>query len=393
MTGTNPLGPWADYANVSKPDGISLFRDSALEDVMSAHQRLHPGCTSLQTQLSYAQNNTVFVSGVPQQVDHLQYINAPDIEKLNRFDAHGPSYNPAQKTLLLDKRLAEVVSEAAHDIGTKGYYLRVYDGLRTMEAGYLLAAANLKSLEIGLLAKPGNSAHNKGLALDCMAYSKSTGKELDMGAHFDHFGMKLNHRNTQAGSGTEADGSAFTLTAQQYENRLIMERAFQKAALKKGMLIAPLREEFWDFRVPETRLDLWRVMESVARCIDDSPGKALLNRIAGTVNDINMKLREANKAAREGRADDAQKLRMQVNATYNFASYDDFKAKWAEIFKDQEAKLQEVLGVSAPPETEANVVYHGVYHPIYDRDLPEAQRLANPALASLMQGTAKTATR
>ncbi len=351
------LGTWSDYENLKSTQKREILEESRLVDLASLHQSRHNGADGLKVEIAYAQNHKVYRNGRISAVDDLEYvtINDPN-QRVNKFDAFGPAYRKEARTLWLDERLANVTSDAAKWLGERGYTLIAFDGLRTMEAGYLMAAANPESVDIGLLARPGRSAHNRGLAIDAMLLD-SSGCEADMGGHFDHVDydrankLESSHRNYRG------------IEPRQYANRLLMERAFMRAALKNNTLIAPLREEFWDFRAPEDRMDLWRVLESVARCIDDHMLQQQIGEVIDGIRTLN----------REGRQTEAV-------ARFGFRSYDDFKHTWKELFRGKDVLLMQALGTTQPPASEAGIAYHGAYNPIYDRELPSEQRLVNEAL-------------
>lgn len=349
-----PLGPWSQYEHLKKPERREA---TELVDLAAFHSQRH-GNAGLSVELAYAQNRKLFKYGRIVAVDGVEYAAADDTLKVNKFDAFGPAYRPEATVLWLDARLAEIVSDAGIHLAAQGKTLIAFDGLRTVEATFLMAASNPQAFATGLLARPGKSAHNKGQAFDCVI-GEADGTLLDMRDEFDHADLASPtplatvHRNY----GTHA-GDA--ITPAQYENRLLLERAFMRAALANDRLIAPLREEFWDFRFPEERLDLWRIMESAARCTGDRP---LLKQVAAVVDDVNTLLRTGKRA--------------EALEKYEFNNYESFKAKWAEVFAGKEALLMQHLGRATPPPTEEKILYHGLYNPLYDRDLPAHQRLVN----------------
>jgi hypothetical protein len=173
-------------------------------------------------------------------------------------------------------------------------------------------------IEAKLLAMPGQSAHNKGLAVDSMMVDEND-VEIDMGGHFDHLDMSTNMRYYS--------GNKISETAK--KNRLIREAAFLRGAFANGLLIAPLRGEFWDDRLPENREDLWRVLDSAARVIG---------------------------------------LKYTIENKENW-NYFDFLENWLRVFKGHEQKLEVTIGCAMPPLTEKPEFYHGNYHPIYDIEL------------------------
>lgn len=259
------------------------------------------------------------------------YKALPRERRLNKF---GLAYRRNAK-FYLHRTLADIVVTAAiHLYQTQRWTTVLYDGLRTVEGAFnLYNFATDQDIESGLLALPGQSAHNKGLAVDSMM-EDADGNEIDMGGHFDHLDMETNSR-TYAGDKVSAAAK---------RNRLTREAAFLRGALTQGLLVAPLRNEFWDDRLPENRADLWRVLDSAARCLG-----------------IHV-LAEEDEWARKN---DRTAFRMK----WEDWSYQDFLDRWREIFAGQDTRLKEIFGVTSPPEKEKAAFYHGNYHPLYDRDL------------------------
>lgn len=282
--------------------------------------------------LAYAQDEWIYDDdGNIITADTATYARATREQRVNKF---GLAYRRDAK-FLLHKTLADIVVGAAiHLYQTQGWTTVLYDGLRTVNGAYnLYLKAEDSDTESGLLSLPGQSAHNKGLACDSMMMDVG-GKEIDMGAHFDHLDMALNSRLY--------DGDAISTVAK--KNRLIREAAFLRSAFAQGLLVAPLRNEFWDDRLPENREDLWRVIDSAARCI----GISLLSP-------------EDEIMRKKDRAAFAQK--------WERWSYTDFLAHWQKTFSGHEIALQETLGTTMPPPAEKPEFYHGNYNHIYDEQL------------------------
>ena len=268
--------------------------------------------------LAYAQDSLVYDNGgniipVAEQI----YASTPRGQRVNVFGLA----DRRDATLWLHRTLADIVVGAAiHRQQPQDWRTMVYDGLRTVEGAFALYNfATDEDLAVGLLALPGQSAHNKGLAVDSMMVDAS-GREVEMGGHFDHLDMTTNMRFY--------DGDKISNFAK--KNRLVREAAFLRSALSQGLLIAPLRNEFWDDRPPEDRSDLWRVLDSAARVMG---------------------------------------ITLHREKQWNDWNYEDFLRHWQKIFRGQEEKLEKIIGVTTPPVEEKFEFYHGNYHPIYDRDL------------------------
>ncbi|MDX2073072.1 MAG: hypothetical protein SFX19_01750 [Alphaproteobacteria bacterium] len=311
LSATGPHGARAVY-----PDELVAIADYKKAGRMAACG----GADPIGTCLAYAQDSLVYGEGgkiIP--VSEQIYAATP---RANRVNVFGRAYRP-DATLWLHRTLADIVVGAAiHLHQTQAWRTIIYDGLRTVEGAFkLYNFATDDDLAAGLLALPGKSAHNKGLAVDSMM-EDADGREVEMGGHFDHLDMKTNMRFY--------DGDKISPLAK--KNRLIREAAFLHSALTQGLLIAPLRSEFWDDRPPEDRSDLWRVLDSAARVIG---------------------------------------ITLERKKEWDGWSYADFQQHWQEIFRGREAELEEKIGVTSPPAEEKFEFYHGNYHPIYDRDLRE----------------------
>lgn len=256
--------PWEDFAqtsNVAKPN-------IALEDLveMAAYKtpyrtRACNGTDPLEILPAYGQNNLIYhADNSIAPIDEQHYRATAIDDKVNKFTHAYRQSAP----LLLHQKLADIVVDAAIDLYSNHHWkLRVYDGLRTMEAAYALYKAakpewlgydkqGNKTLP-ALLSEPGASAHNRALAVDSSLVDKH-GCEVE---RFDNVNMQVSHRNYMGDD----------ISATQRSARWIKECAFQHAAFKNGVLLAPLRSEYWDDRMPGCEADLWRVMESLCRCL------------------------------------------------------------------------------------------------------------------------------
>ena len=118
------------------------------------------------------------------------------------------------------------------------------------------------------------------------------------------------------------------------KNRLIREAAFLRSAFAQNLLIAPLRNEFWDDRLPENHEDLWRVLDSATRCIG---------------------------------------IEYSIENKENW-NYSDFLSNWQKVFSGHEEKLEQIIGYTLPPTQEKSEFYHGNYHSIYDAELRESAK-------------------
>lgn len=340
---------WEHYARLARADR----RDVAVADLVHVAQwrrgertlRCH-GHDPLHCVVAYAQDELIFENcKLVTTTSRAEYEARHRDEKLNKF---GAAYRP-DAPLLTHRYFADILVETAIDMHQNhGWTLIVLDSLRTMEAGYLMYRnAHPDDRASKLLSAPGTSAHNRALAADCMCVD-ATGREIDMGGHFDHSDMATNHRNYR--------GDA--VSAQQQQHRLWRECAFQRGALRCGAPIAPLREEFWDDRVPGSPADFWRVLESMLRCL-------------GGDYHLDPRLAELREMLRSFEA--------KAQAADAYALFAD---AWRELLTPHRALLEDTLHTSddAPPPLE-NFIFHEWLNPIYDRDLrPHGLHLASQEL-------------
>lgn len=332
--------PWGEFADCKSESFVADLVENARtitpDDLCNMatykkdqRRKACGGADPLVIRVAYAQDELIYTEDGTLDIesDEEIYSKLPRKARLNKF---GMAYRKGAP-LLMHKTLADITINAAiHLFNTQSWRTVLYDSLRTMEGAYkLYVFAPDSDITKGLLAMPGESAHNKGLAVDSMMEAVDSGKETDMGAHFDHLDMTINSR---AYMGDKISDEA-------KQNRIIREAAFLRGALTQGLLIAPLRTEFWDDRLPENRADLWRVLDSAARCLGIE-----------FMTSHNTHLRKA----------------------WETWSYADFQEQWGKIFSGREADLEQMLGVTSPPETEKAAMYHGNYHPIYDTQLVDA---------------------
>jgi len=333
----SPRKEWAEFAflqsNASvKPKAEAVHPDDLVDmAVYRSHDRMVGGKDVLEAFVVYAHDKHVFdENGKLKPVDDATYQATDRPHKANKF---GKAYQDGAK-LWLHNTIADIVVDAAIFMYKKHKWRSMLcDGLRTVNGAYnMYRNAEQSDLDEGLLAPPGLSAHNKAMAADLVQFDKD-GKLVDMGGNFDHLDMKTNNRNNM------------NLAPEIIKNRRLREIAFQHAALSRGRLFAPLRSEFWDERFPENEADHWRVLESLCRCL----GKKLLS-------EEDERNRKENPLA--------------FHQKWEAMNYDAFKKKWHELFNEQELRttLELPANIKLPPERET-IIYHGDFHPLYDRDL------------------------
>lgn len=152
--------------------------------------------------------------------------------------------------LYLHKDLASIVIRAARlCLDETGLRFVLYDGLRPVEAQEaMLSTARVISNphwleEPRLLSPPGAGGHPRGMAID-IGLETAEGALLDMGTVFDflaedpHAEFNPAHRNYKGHSKDIMD------------NRNVLDSYMARAAEALDILLFPLPQEWWDFRLP-----------------------------------------------------------------------------------------------------------------------------------------------
>ena len=145
---------------------------------------------------------------------------------------------------VLTREAADALKFVRDDMKAQGLRLVIYDAYRPQRAVDHFARwaeditdTRMKSVfypdvdkadlfEKGFIAR--RSGHSRGSTVDLTLLDEATGKLLDMGGPFDFFG-ELSHPD-YAG-----------VTAQQHENRMLLQSAMRKRGFK------PLSTEWWHF--------------------------------------------------------------------------------------------------------------------------------------------------
>ena len=145
---------------------------------------------------------------------------------------------------VLTREAADALKPVSDDMQQQGLRLVIYDAYRPQQAvdhfarwAEDIADTRMKAVfypdvdkadlfEKGFIAR--RSGHSRGSTVDLTLLDEATGKLLDMGGPFDFFG-ELSHPD-YAG-----------VTAQQHENRMLLQSAMMKRGFK------PLSTEWWHF--------------------------------------------------------------------------------------------------------------------------------------------------
>lgn len=162
-----------------------------------------------------------------------------------------------QPTAMLTKEAAEALRAVSDDVMSQGYRLKIYDAYRPQKAvdHFVRWAADLGDTKMKTYFYPDldksvlfeqeyimeKSGHTRGSTVDLTLFDMRAEKELDMGGTFDWFGSESHPDfcgNPETGEYTGENGH---LTAEQFENRMILRRAMMAHGFK------PYDCEWWHF--------------------------------------------------------------------------------------------------------------------------------------------------
>ncbi|MBP5657381.1 MAG: M15 family metallopeptidase [Clostridia bacterium] len=176
---------------------------------------------------------------VPQAIQEIRYYSTYNFIG-DRIDGY------EQPCALLTAEAARALKSAANELAVQGYRIKVFDAYRPACAVRHFVLWGIEDTDVrmkpffypglekqelfakGYIAKL--SSHSRGSAVDLTLLDMATGKELDMGSPFDFFG-EISHPSYTG------------ITPEQYENRMILQRAM----LRAGFEI--LDCEWWHFKL------------------------------------------------------------------------------------------------------------------------------------------------
>ncbi len=167
-----------------------------------------------------------------------------------------------EPTALLTRQAADSLLAVSEELKAQGYRLKIYDAYRpqmavdhflrwgsdlndTLMKAYFYPDLNKDVLfDKGYIAR--RSGHSRGSTVDLTLFDMTTEKELDMGGTFDWFGPESHPDfggNPETGeyTGECNSPSGRTITAGQFEHRMILRRAMLRHGFK------PYNEEWWHF--------------------------------------------------------------------------------------------------------------------------------------------------
>ena len=152
-----------------------------------------------------------------------------------------------QPCALMTIEAAQALKKVSDDLIKQGYRLKVFDAYRPqmgvdhfmrwaksndtrMKKYFYPSIAKERIIPEGYVAV--KSGHSRGSTVDLTLFDMNTGKEVDMGGTFDHFGI-------------ESHPDYKKITKKQYKNRMILREAMIKHGFK------PLEEEWWHFTLKD----------------------------------------------------------------------------------------------------------------------------------------------
>lgn len=202
-----------------------------------------------------ASNFVVITDVVPDAILEIRYYST-----YNFVGARIDGY--LEPTALLTRQAADSLKVVSDELKAQGYRLKIYDAYRpqmgvdhfmrwgddvtdTLMKPYFYPDVPRDSLfDLGYIAR--RSGHSRGSTVDLTLFDMNTEKEVDMGGTFDWFGPESHPNfggNPETGeyTGVCNSPSGRTITAEQFENRMILRRAMSL----HGFM--PYDEEWWHF--------------------------------------------------------------------------------------------------------------------------------------------------
>lgn len=159
-------------------------------------------------------------------------------------------------TALLTRQAADSLKAVSDDLKRMGFRLKIYDAYRPQKAvdHFVRWAKDVNDTVMKRYFYPDldksmlfpqeyiieRSGHTRGSTLDLTLFDMDKEKEADMGGTFDWFG-KESHPDFCGNPGTFEYQPSDSLTAEQFNNRMILRRAMMRHGFK------PLHTEWWHF--------------------------------------------------------------------------------------------------------------------------------------------------
>ena len=167
--------------------------------------------------------------------------------------------------IFMTKEAADALKEVSDDVKKQGYRLKIYDAYRPQMAvdNFVAWAENLGDKRMKEYFYPqvdktrlfadgyidAKSGHSRGSTVDLTLFNMQTGKDVDMGATFDHFGIESHpdwcgnpetgkYTGKYKGNKKPKDGK---INEVQFKNRMILREAMLRHGFKA------LDTEWWHF--------------------------------------------------------------------------------------------------------------------------------------------------
>ena len=201
---------------------------------------------------------TVLADAVPLVVQEIRYYSTYNFIG-DRIDGY------EEPCALLTKEAARALKAVSNEMLVQGYRLKVFDAYRPACAVKHFVMWGLEDQDVrmkpyfypdlekqalfaeGYIAS--RSSHSRGSTVDLTLLDMKTGREVDMGSPFDHFG-EISHPDYRG------------ITDEQYENRMLLQRAMVRGGF------VPYECEWWHFTMadepyPDTYFSFPVAVESV----------------------------------------------------------------------------------------------------------------------------------
>lgn len=188
----------------------------------------------------------VLTDVVPDAILEIRYYST-----YNFIGRRIPGYE--EPIAMLTRQAADSLKKVSDDLVRQGYRLKIFDGYRPQKAvdyfmewavdvnDTLMKQYFYPELEKAVLVPQEyiaeKSGHTRGSTVDLTLFDMRLEKEVDMGCTYDYFGL-ASHPDVQPG---QAVGSYKPITKEQYDNRMILQKAMTAHGFK------PYDCEWWHF--------------------------------------------------------------------------------------------------------------------------------------------------
>ena len=188
----------------------------------------------------------VLTDVVPDAILEIRYYST-----YNFIGRRIPGYE--EPIAMLTRQAADSLKKVSDDLVRQGYRLKIFDGYRPQKAvdyfmewavdvnDTLMKQYFYPELKKAVLVPQEyiaeKSGHTRGSTVDLTLFDMRLEKEVDMGCTYDYFGL-ASHPDVQPG---QAVGSYKPITKEQYDNRMILQKAMTAHGFK------PYDCEWWHF--------------------------------------------------------------------------------------------------------------------------------------------------